>query len=181
MSGGIIALIVVGVLMLLIGPMAVMAIYGVRKYIANSKVVEARVTLAEIARDESTAYEKESMSSGLLQAGQQTAVQRHLCPSASRSVPASAASIRGMKYMSAPSDWDADEATNGGFYCLKFSMDQPQYYMYSYSATGSTFLAKANGDLNGDGALSTFSLGGSVDGTGTLSIDPTVREVDPME
>jgi type IV pilus assembly protein PilA len=168
MSCGLVAAIVGGIIFVLIGPMAVMAIYGVRKYIATAKEAEARNALGQIGRDAVSAYEAEPAG-------------RALCASASRSVPASAASIRGMKYQSSPADWNVDEATGAGFHCLKFSMDQPQYYMYSYHSTGSSFTATANGDLNGDGVLSTFTLGGHTDGKGTLDLDPSIRETNPAD
>ena len=47
-------------------------------------------------------------------------------------------------------------------------MDQPQYYMYTYTADANAtagiatgqFESIANGDLNGDGTLSTFQISG---------------------
>jgi hypothetical protein len=74
-----------------------------------------------------------------------------------------------------------------GWYCLRFELDQPQYYAYSYSATGTlgaagdTFLAQANGDLNGDGILSTFTLGGLVDTSMILNVAPNIGETAPEE
>ena len=41
------------------------------------------------------------------------------------------------KYQSAPAEWNIDAAGNSGYACLKFIMDQPQYYAYSYIVTGS--------------------------------------------
>jgi type II secretory pathway pseudopilin PulG len=52
---------------------------------------------------------------------------------------------------------------------LRFDMDDPHYYSYSYSSDGRTFVARANGDLNCDGVYSTFELRGEVDGAGNLT------------
>jgi type IV pilus assembly protein PilA len=79
-----------------------------------------------------------------------------------------------------------DAQHNGGFACLRFSMDMPQYYMYSYHAAGrgspgDSFEARANGDLNGDGILSTFTLAGRVQPDGELAVEPAIRETNPGE
>src|SRR3954454_19415051 len=63
----------------IVGVLAVLAIYGVRKYIANSKTTEARNSLGQISKDASTAYEKESMAvSGILAQGSASAALRQL-------------------------------------------------------------------------------------------------------
>jgi len=60
-------------------------------------------------------------------------------------------------------------------------MTDPQYYMYAYSAptvtgTSAAFTATANGDLNGNGVLSTFSIAGSVSTKGAINVAPTMTE-----
>ena len=166
----------------IIGVLAVLAIYGVRKYIANAKTAEARNSLGQIGKDAATAYEKETMASAILTQGASTAITRALCANATP-VPLTIGPVTGKKYQSAPVDWNAGQATNAGWSCLKFEMDQPQYYMYNYviSAPQGSFTATANGDLNGDGVQSTFTLLGAV-GTGSvLNIAPSINEVNPEE
>ena len=57
---------------------------------------------------------------------------------------------------------------NMGWACLKFSMGDPQYYMYhtpssgTVGATGDNFSCIAQGDLNGDAKLSTFTMKGEI-------------------
>jgi type IV pilus assembly protein PilA len=161
-----------------VGIMAVLAIYGVRKYLANAKQAEARNSLGQIAKDAATAFERDSRSSG---------TPDGLCASASRSVPASASMISGKKYQSAPGDWEVDASKpRAGFACLEFSLDMPQYYMYSYRARGAKapgddFTATANGDLNGDGVMSTLWVSGKVGPGDVLSIDPQIGEKSPAE
>jgi type IV pilus assembly protein PilA len=170
----------------IVGVLAVLAIYGVRRYIANSKTAEARNSLGEIGKDAATKYEKESMASSVLAQGSSTAVLRSLCASASASIPSASSSIQGRKYQSKPTEWTSDPATQG-FSCLKFTMDQAQYYMYNYTATGTagaindTFTATANGDLNGDTVLSTFTLLGQIGSGFVLNIAPQINEVNPEE
>jgi type IV pilus assembly protein PilA len=160
------------------GIMAALAITGVRRYIANAKQVEARNSLSQIARDAAEAYEHDSLSPGK---------PVGLCASASRSVPASASKVRGVKYQSDPSEWEVDSAEpRTGFACLHFEMAEPQYYMYSYTAhgvkaPGDGFTATANGDLDGDGVLSTFTVSGKVEPGATLTVEPNIVETHPEE
>jgi type IV pilus assembly protein PilA len=170
----------------IVGILAVLAIYGVRKYLANAKTAEARNSIGQMAKDAAAAFEKESMQSTVLALGTSAAFSRALCKSASVSIPAAAASIAGKKYQSDPKEWNTDAIGNSGFACLKFSMDQPQYYMYNYASPGTgsagdTFTALANGDLNGDGTLSTFSITGSVNGSFALNIAPNMAEIQAEE
>jgi type IV pilus assembly protein PilA len=166
----------------IVGILSVLAVYGVRKYVANAKTTEARNALGQIAKDGATGYEKDSMGGGVLNVNTSAAVSRQLCGSASASVPAGSASIAGYKYQSKPSEWNVDAAGNSGFACLKFSIDQPQYYMYSYSAQGSSnpgdsFTATARGDLNGDGVLSLFQIIATINSKNVLNIAPNILEV----
>jgi len=170
----------------IVGVLAVLAIYGVRKYIANSKTAEARNSLGQIGKDAATAYEKESMAASVLTQGTSTAVLRALCKGASKTIPSASSAIQGKKYQSAASEWSVDQAGNSGFACLKYSMDQPQYFMYGYAtagsaASGDSFTATANGDLNGDGITSTFTLIGAINSNLTLNVAPNLHEVNPEE
>jgi type IV pilus assembly protein PilA len=164
-----ILLICLPVLVLVVLPVfSVLAIYGVRKYIANAKTAEARSTLAEIARDAAATYDP----------------QRGFCPSAPHPVPADRTGLSGQKYQSAPSDWDDGRAPSVGFACLKFSLQVPQYYQYSYKTTGvgrTAFEATAHGDLNGDGNFSTFIVRGAVGPGGVVAIAPRIEEDHPEE
>jgi type IV pilus assembly protein PilA len=154
----------------IVGVLAALAIYGVRKYLLNSKTAEAKNALGQLAKDAKQAYDRESMTSGILPIGSSTAVVNNLCQSASKSVPDAIAKVQGQKYQSDPTEWTADEGSPGvGYACLKFTLSDPQYYMYSYSATGigttsQSFLAVANGDLDGNGTTSTFAMSGTVIG-----------------
>ncbi len=174
----------------IVGILAVLAIYGVRKYIANAKTAEARNSLGQIGKDSATAFEKESMAATVLTEGAATAVGRALCMTAAPTVPANIGLVQGKKYQSsqAPNtDWQAGTAANTGFACLKFGMQAPQYYMYSYtsdsSATtqGTNYTAMANGDLNGDGITSSFQLFGKVDANNQLVSSPNIQETNPEE
>lgn len=171
----------------IVGVLAALAIYGVRKYVLNAKTAEARNSLGQMSKDASTAYSREGMKADVLALGGKTGVVNKLCATSSK-VPTSDADIKGQKYQSKPSDWDGSQ--EAGWTCLRFSMQDPQYYQYQYVAsattgTGATFTAQANGNLDGDGALSTFQIGGAIKadtaGNVTVVIAPNIKETDPDE
>ncbi len=182
----------------IVGILAVLAIYGVRKYIANAKTAEARNSLGQIGKDAQTAFEKESMNAAVLGAGGVSGVTRALCSSSTGTVPTGGLpNVKGEKYQSDPGvgkDWNQDYNKVGkGFACLKFSMQAPQFYVYNYNSDGdpatnpvtqgTKMTASANGDLNGDGLqFSTFQLYGSVDATtNSLFVSPNLYENQPEE
>ena len=178
----------------IVGVLAVLAVYGVRKYIANAKTAEAKNSLGQIGKDAVVAYEGEKMASAVLAAGGVAAITRKICPPATGTIPPAVASIKGQKYQSLAADWSptADVTNNSGFPCLKFEMTAPQYFMYTYfsdsiagnaASQGTMFTAMANGDLNGDGAISSFRVFGKIpSATDTrLLVSPTIDEVSPEE
>jgi type IV pilus assembly protein PilA len=171
----------------IVGILAILAGIGVRKYIANAKTAEARASLGAMAKDEAAAYERESSNTTVLKVSTTATMSRKLCTSATKTVPAASTSIQGKKYQSTNAEWNVDAPTNAGFACLKFSMDMPQYYMYSYTLTGTgssigdSFATAAQGDLNGDGVLSLFQLSGSIGASYILNIAPNMLEVRPDE
>jgi type IV pilus assembly protein PilA len=170
----------------IVGILAVLAIYGVRKYLANAKTAEATNSLGQISKLAAAAFEQESMAGTVLTPGSSAAFSRALCKAASATVPAGIASVQGKKYQSALSEWNKDETGNSGFACLKFTMDAPQYYVYNYAAAGSgaagdTFTATANGDLNADGIESTFQVLGTVNSSYILNIAPNLISINPEE
>jgi type IV pilus assembly protein PilA len=160
----------------IIGVLATLAIYGVRKYLSNAKTGEAREMLGRITKDAKSAYEGEKMAGAVLGLGGSASATNQLCPS-SNMIPS--AVPQAAKYQSNPADWSG----NAGWKCLKFSITDPQYFAYSYTATaGASFTATANGDLDGDGTASTFSMLGEIDSTSKeLRVSPNVNESDPEE
>jgi type IV pilus assembly protein PilA len=170
----------------IVGILSVLAAYGVRKYVANSKTAEARNSLGRIANGAIIAYEKENMSGSTLPQATSAGFSRTLCASASAPVPATASKIAGSKYQSSPGDWTVDSVAGSGFACLHFTIDEPQYYMYNYTTSGTSkvgdsFTCTANGDLNGDGVLSTFQLIGQIGSGFVINVAPNMGEISPEE
>ena len=169
----------------IVGILAALAIYGVRKYMANAKSAEARNSLGQLSKDAASAYNREHMAAAILDDKGVAGVSNQLCAKAAKKVPDGKDNIKGQKYQSAASEWDAGDKDTG-WQCLKFSMSQPQYYMYGYDATlvaageGSTFSATAEGDLDGDGSTSTFTMEGKVRSQQVV-VSPTIAETLPEE
>ena len=176
----------------IVGILAVLAIYGVRKYIANAKTAEARNSLGQIAKDSAAAVEREKGTNAILAAGATSALMRAFCDDATNTIPSTGAPAA-QKYQSQASEW-AQGSAIAGWQCLKFSLEEPQYYMYTYLSTGATtygvtngtsaasggFAAVANGDLNGNGTTSQFLIVGSAE-SGSVAISPNIQETLPEE
>ena len=170
----------------IVGILAVLAIYGVRKYLANAKTAEATNALGKISADAAAQFEKESMAGNVLSTGSSAGLSRALCGSESAPVPATSF-IQGKKYQTAAKEWAVGAPTNVGFSCLHFTIDEPQYYSYMYVSSGTsgvagdTFTGTANGDLNGDGTFSTFSITGAINSSFTLNVAPNFVTINPEE
>ena len=169
----------------IIGVLAALAIYGVRKYLTNAKSAEARTSIGRMAKDAQTAYERESMVTDVMDLKSSVEIAHEICPQGVP-VPDDITKVSNKKYQSDPGEW------NGiGWSCLKFSMSDPQYFMYEYAVLqsgggeGAEFEARAHGDLDGDTNQSTFSIGGKVQkGSGgelVLTLAPTIFEDRPEE
>src|SRR5580658_2654620 len=89
----------------IVGILSVLAIYGVRKYIANAKTAEARNSLGQIAKDAATAVEREKGNTAIVLAGQQSALMRSFCATSTNNVPSAVTQVKGQKYQSQASDW----------------------------------------------------------------------------
>jgi type IV pilus assembly protein PilA len=159
----------------IIGVLAALAIYGVRKYLAASKTSEAKQTVGAIQRDAVAAFERETAPSEDINEGNvSSTVQHKLCasgPAVPTVVP------KGSKYQ--PLSQDGKDFHSGdfqtGWWCLRFRINQPIYYQYWYTkdssaaapanpakCTANCYEAAAVGDLDGDNVLSRFAITGQI-------------------
>ncbi len=175
----------------IIGILAALAIYGVKHYITNAKTAEARNSLGQMGKDAVTAYAREGMATTVMNLTDSTAVSNQLCTT-STAVPSDPTLIAGKKYQSRPGEWKgATTGQNDGWNCVKFTMNDPQYYQYAYTAVNaaagditSTFTCKATGDLDGDATYSTFSMLGAIKSDANKKVAvlaPNIAEVAPDE
>jgi type IV pilus assembly protein PilA len=169
----------------IIGILAALAIYGVRKYLTSAKTGEAKNNLGRMGKDAVAAYEREQMAGTLLGADGVAAATHELCASATAAVPADVP--QGEKIQPDPAAWDGSATV--GWRCLRFSVDSPVYYQYNYVAdlTADTFTTSAVGDLDGDGDPSApWTLAGGLldsgDGAKVMRLAPNfVEPTDPEE
>ncbi|KYF54330.1 fimbiral protein pilA [Sorangium cellulosum] len=174
----------------IIGVLAALAIFGVRRYLASAKTSEAKNSVGAISRGAAAAFERETAASEILAgSGTSAAASHSLCDSAP-AVPAGGPPM-GVKYQpntAEGSDFEHGTST-ASWKCLRFTMTQPIYYQYHYvrgarvpgvtegpdpGATG--FEAGAVGNLDADAVYSYFTRGGTVDAaTGQLAVATQVN------
>src|SRR5512142_1609015 len=99
----------------IIGVLAALAIYGVRRYVYSSKTAEAKSAVGRIAKDASSAFNAEAMPGAVLAAGSAAKNSNQLCgPEPSPGyVPAALTDVQGQKYQTKPSDWQLGRDTAG--------------------------------------------------------------------
>lgn len=143
----------------IIGVLAALAIYGVSRYLKHSKTAEATRNLGSIETGSKNQFQQETDTSGV---GTGPFVH-NFCPTATAKVPSSVPQAQKIKVPS--SEWDAS-----AWKCLKFSINEPQFYSYGYTSAGSgtaaTYVATAEGDLDGNSTTSLFQLNGAGSTTG---------------
>ena len=185
------------VVVAIIAVLSVLAIFGVARYLKTSKSVEAENNVGQIAKAASESLNRDKGAGTYAAPGATTTVGHCICASATASVPTTIASVQSKKYSSDPvNDWRQGASMGSedlvGWRCLKFSVDQPQYYQYTYtesaaSCTSNTIAnddvhALAHGDLDGNGVQSTFDLEGKVaSGESQLTWAPKPLETQPEE
>jgi type IV pilus assembly protein PilA len=180
----------------MVGVLAAIGIYGVRKYLASAKSAEAKNTVGVITRAAVAAFEREYMPSETVNEGaDSTTVSHELCDSA---IPVPAAPPQAKKYQPI-TDGVQDFGTGdraAGWQCLKFEMDRPIFYQYNYwkgvsnvspaspvACTGNCFEAGALGDLDGDNVdFSRIARTGFVNTTtGALVTSTYIHVIDEPE
>ncbi len=153
----------------IIGVLAALAIYGVRRYLAVAKTAEAKQAVGLLARGAQAAFERETVASQLVGEGQVTAAASHgLCGTAVQDVPSAMSLVQGRKYQpnsAANVDYNLGDPLNG-WPCLRFTSSSPSYYQLGYRkgsmkfaanpavvSGAESFEASAQGDLDGDGTV----------------------------
>lgn len=160
----------------IIGVLASLAIFGVKKYLASAKSAEAKNTIGAIQRAAVAAYERENMGSELVVGSSSSGASHALCDTADP-VPSAAASIDNKKYTADTAegkDYNVGTQTSG-WKCLKFQMNEAQYYQYAYTKGAKTitniatpavpatgWASEAVGNLDGDTLYSGFLLAGDI-------------------
>ena len=142
------------------GILAAVAIPAFIKYIRKSKTVEATEALDKIRLGARMYYAADHY-------GQDGYLMPKRFPPSIAMTPAT---IPGCKKKSTPeSAWNSR-----GWDKLHFALTEPHYYAYSFESSGTgaaaVFTARAHGDLDCDGTLSTFEIRGSIDSEGAVKV-----------
>jgi type II secretory pathway pseudopilin PulG len=160
--------------------LSAIGMYALSRYVRHAKTVEAVSSVTSLA---GAAAEYYNVSDATQPTGAEpTAIHamRHFPPSSRVPVPEDALTVRGRRYQSNLADWSASPWRE-----LRFSIVQPQCYQYSFDADGAGATAKAvvtaEGDLDGDGVRSTYSLEIAPDQGLTARIATTMTKKDAEE
>jgi prepilin-type N-terminal cleavage/methylation domain-containing protein len=150
----------------IIGILAAVAIPAFMKNSRKAKTTEATTNVKKMYDGARSYFEEEMNARGSI-----TPIAKQFPdPAAVTTAPALGACClaAGKKCAPSPALW-ADPS----WQALKFSMDDPHYYSYTYLSSGtdatSQFTARANGDLDCDTSYSTFEMVGSIQADGTVT------------
>ena len=154
----------------IVGVLAALANYGVRKYTAAAKSIEAVSMVGNIAMAVRIAADRDTTSSAVLAFGTSSS---QATGAASETKTTGSTSGKGKSYQPNLRDYYSGDAQTG-WRCLMFSNEAPQRYQYRYRGGGGppvsvklphggtpkgltedyTWMASAQGDLDGDGETS---------------------------
>lgn len=117
----------------IIGVLAALAIYGVRRYLQSAKTSEAKNGIGAIIRGAVGAYERETTANESVAEGAVSAAFSHDVCGSAQQVPAGNPPP-GSKYQpdsASGADFEQGSALSG-WKCLKFTITSPIYYQYHY-------------------------------------------------
>lgn len=140
------------------GVLAAIAIPAFMKYIRRSKTVEAAVHVRQI-------YDGAMAYGAAKHVARDGKPQPPHFPKSAPLTPATTACVDGQSVKRPP---DPSLWIHPTWQALGFTVTTPSYYQYEFISDGQKFTARAIGDLDCDGVLSTFERVGIFDETGEL-------------
>jgi len=154
--------------------------YALSRYVRHGKTAEARESVTRLATGAAEFYNRSDATQPQGATPQAIHAMRHFPPSSRAPVPEDPLSVRGKRYKSNKADWAASPWRD-----LGFSIVQPQCYQYSFEQSGAGTAAQAKvtaqGDLNGDGTRSRYSLTITPDQSLTAIVSKEMEQKDPEE
>lgn len=188
------AIIVAAVLLVIAGAVALVAYVAatsLAKFKQSAGVVEAKNTINAISRQVVAAYEREYYDYVGLDGALAEDMRGRLCASAT---PVPANVPKGTKYQPRREDFETGSASQG-WRCLSFGMTDPMRFQYEYRVGGDYkgpkrggpdpgpdgFEVSAEGDLDGDGNTSLFTLVGHVNDASKTVKRGELWSIDPDE
>jgi type II secretory pathway pseudopilin PulG len=137
--------------------LSAIGMYALARYVRHAKTLEAVSSITSLAGAAAEYFNASDATQPTGAAPTAVHAMRHFPPGSRVAVPEDALSVRGRRYQSKLADW-----TTSPWRELRFSVVQPQCYQYSFEAGGAGASAKAlvtaQGDLDGDGLRSFYSL-----------------------
>jgi type II secretory pathway pseudopilin PulG len=168
----------------ILGTTAALAVASVQRYLQSAKTAEAKVSVSAIARSAVMAFERESVSGPT----------HKLCRSAT-AVPAQVPQGTTYRPVAEPNRDFQTGSDSEGWRCLRFDMTEPVRFRYEYRAGSgykgparggpnpgpNGFEVSAEGDLDGDGKTSLFTLVGKPGPGGTIQLSKELFVADELE
>jgi type IV pilus assembly protein PilA len=169
----------------IIGILAAIAIPAFVNYVKRSNTSEAGANLKSLFQGAAAYYEQENWQQGIVAAGGSAAASTHcVVPSAAPAAPWTADDE---KYVV---NWASQAAA---YTALNFAPADPLYFEYHITtgggittcgvaaSTNAVYTFTANGDLDGDNSVSTFSLAAGSNPDNALFRAPGIFTNDPLE
>lgn len=159
--------------------LSAIGMYALARYVRHGKTAEAVESVGRLAKSAAEFYDASDATQPAGASKQDVHAMRHFPPSSRAAVPEDPMSVRGQKYQSNTADWSGSPWKE-----LHFSIVQPQFYQYSFRTQGTgpsaSATVTAEGDLDGDGRRSSFSITVEPDESLTAQVGKLSKQ-DPEE
>jgi len=160
--------------------LSAIGMYALARYVRHNKTTEALESVTRLASGAADYYNRSDATQPAGAHPQDVHAMRHFPPSSRAPVPEDPLSVRARKYQSNAMDWAVSPWRE-----LGFSIVQPQCYQYSFEAQGWGASAKAlvvaEGDLDGDGTRSRYSLSIAPDANLNAVVSNDMERTSPEE
>ena len=167
----------------IIGILAAIAIPAFINYVKRSKTSEAGANLKSLFQGAAAYYEAENWGLGMVAPGSAAAASTHCVTPAAQLDNAPTDQKRVINW--------SGEGEAAVWSALNFAPADPIYYRYEVQADtpgcgnaasdANVYSFLAQGDLDNDGALSTFTLQAGTNGENSLYRAPGINSADPLE
>ena len=167
----------------IIGILAAIAIPAFVNYVKRSKTSEAGANLKSLFQGAAAYYEAENWGLGMVAPGSAAAASTHCVTTAAQLDNAPTDQKRVINW--------SGEGEAAVWSALNFAPADPIYYRYEVQADtpgcgnaasdANVYSFLAQGDLDNDGALSTFTLQAGTNGENSLYRAPGINSADPLE
>lgn len=164
----------------LVALLSALGMYAVAKYVRHTKTTEAVSSVETIARGAAAYYNGSDFNQPAGSRPESLRASRHFPPPSRAGVPAEAENVQGKRYKSSLADWQGSPWRE-----IRFTMPGPQFYQYAFESEGAGVAARAaaiaRGDLDGNGAWSTYRLTVTADADAVAKVGATLEKANAEE